>query len=89
MSEVKIKEGERLEDFEVKGYRQEAHLRSDHAEGGIIVWIKSNKGLNMEVWESLRFNGLRPEILELLFWGILMLILGMNLYWDSSLTHMM
>ena len=53
MSEVKIKEGERLEDFEVKGYRQEAHLRSDHAEGGIIVWIKSNKGLNMEVWESL------------------------------------
>ena len=24
-----------------------------HAEGGIIVWIKSNKSLNVEVWESL------------------------------------
>ena len=53
MSEVKIKKGERLEDFNVKGYRQEAHLRPDHAEGGIIVWIKSNKSLNVEVWESL------------------------------------
>ena len=51
--EVKIQEGERMQDFEIDGYYEEAYLREDHSEGGIMIWIRINNGLNIQVKNSI------------------------------------
>ena len=52
MCEVKLQEGERLDDFTLDGFNQEAFLRLNHEEGGIIVWLRQNAGFNAEVCVS-------------------------------------
>ena len=50
MCEVKLKEGTRMEDFSITGFSEEAFLRLDQDEGGIVVWIRKDEGLNVNVW---------------------------------------
>ena len=52
MCEVKLQEGDRLDEYSITGFTEEAYLRLNHAEGGIIVWIRKGVGLHAQVVDS-------------------------------------
>lgn len=57
LSEVKLSLGDSTFDRSVQGWSREEHLRKDQQHGGLVIYVKNNRGLVHYRWDGLKFEG--------------------------------